>query len=150
RLPVSIANLVRPDLGLGGSIDGQAQLRGSRSAPQASFSLRGSGLQASALQAAGIATMDASAAGSFANNTVTLSSASANSPQGLTLTASGAIPLTGNGLSINLNGSAPLALANRFLADRGTQISGIVEVNGSMSGSLQQPAIRGMFSTTGA
>src|SRR5690606_19056407 len=31
RLPVSIANLVRPDLGLGGSIDGQAQLRGSRS-----------------------------------------------------------------------------------------------------------------------
>lgn len=150
RLPVTIANLVRPDLGLGGSLDGHAQLRGSRSAPQASFILRGSGLQASALQAAGIATMDASIAGSFANNTVTLSSASANSPQGLTMTASGAIPLSGNGLSINLNGSAPLALANRFLADRGTQIAGIVEVNGSVSGSLQQPAIRGMFSTSGA
>src|SRR5690606_13234675 len=53
-------------------------------------------------------------------------------------------------LSVNLNGSAPLTLANRFLADRGTQLTGIVEVNGSVSGSLQQPSIRGMFSTSGA
>jgi len=150
RLPLSIANLVRADLGLGGTLEGEARIRGTRSAPQATFSVRGSGLQASALQSAGITTMDASVSGSFANNVVKLTSASANSPQGLTLTASGDIPLSGSGLSINLNGSAPLTLANRFLADRGTQLTGIVEVNGSVSGSLQQPSIRGMFSTSGA
>lgn len=150
RLPLSIANLVRADLGLGGTLEGEARVRGSRSEPQATFSMRGSALQASGLEAAGISTMDAALSGSFANQTVTLTSASANSPQGLTLTASGAIPLSGNGLSVNLNGSAPLSLANRFLADRGTQITGIVEVNGSVSGSLQSPSIRGMFSTSGA
>src|SRR5690606_27767726 len=56
----------------------------------------------------------------------------------------------GGGLAVNFNGSAPLALANRFLAERGTQLSGILEASGSVSGSLSDPAIRAMFSTSGA
>ena len=56
---------------------------------------------------------------------------------GLSLDASGTVPLTGSGLSVNLNGAAPLSLANRVLADRGTQLVGTVELSGSVSGSIE-------------
>src|SRR5690606_16976815 len=132
------------------TLSGAARVTGTTAAPQATFDIRGTGLRAAPLATAGIQSLEATAAGRFANETVTLSSVSVTGPQGLGLNASGAVPLSGSGLALDLSGSAPLALANRFLADRGTQLSGTVELSGSVSGSLQQPAIRGMASTSGA
>ena len=54
------------------------------------------------------------------------------------------------GTNITVNGRAPLSLANRFLADRGTQLSGTVVIAVSISGSLKKPAVRGTVSTSGA
>lgn len=148
--PLAALNRAMPGQDLGGTVTGTARLGGTLASPQATFNLRGSGLAAAPLNASGASPLEAAAAGSFANNSVNLSSVSVSGPQGLSLSASGAVPLSGTGLSVTLNGSAPLALANRFLADRGTQLSGTLEVNGTVSGSIAQPAIRGMFSTTGA
>ena len=148
--PLAALNRVVEGQNLAGTLSGTAAVAGTVSAPQATFDLRATGLSASALQTAGLTPLEAAAAGRFAGETVTLSSASVNGPQGLSMTASGTVPLTGNALALNLNGSAPLSLANRFLADRGTQLSGTVEVNGTVSGSLQAPVIRGMASTSGA
>lgn len=148
--PLAALNRVVQGQDLAGTITGSARVAGTTSSPQATFDLRGAGLAAAPLRGAGIATLDATAAGRFANDTVTLSSVQVSGPQGLSLTANGTVPLSGSGLAVNLNGSAPLALANRFLIDRGTQLSGVVQVNGSVSGSIQQPVIRGMASTSGA
>ena len=46
--------------------------------------------------------------------------------------------LAGADTNITINGRAPLALANRFLADRGTQVSGTVAIAASISGKPEE------------
>ena len=41
KLPLAIANAIRPDLALGGTIDGSAAVTGTRSAPDIGFDLKG-------------------------------------------------------------------------------------------------------------
>ncbi|MEO4000064.1 translocation/assembly module TamB domain-containing protein [Mesorhizobium sp. CAU 1732] len=148
--PLAALNAVAPGQNLGGTIAGTARVTGTTAAPQATFDVRGNGLAAAPLASAGIASLEATAAGSFAGETVTLRSVTVSGPQGLSLQASGAVPISGSGLNVNLSGSAPLTLADRFLVDRGTQLSGIVELSGSVTGSISDPNARIMVSTNGA
>ncbi|TKT80419.1 DUF490 domain-containing protein [Aquamicrobium sp. LC103] len=148
--PLAALNRAVPGQNLGGSVTGTARVTGTTAAPQAVFDLRGSGISAAPLQSAGIASLEAAVAGRFENNAVMLTSAGINGPQGLTVDASGRIPLTGSGMDVSLTGAVPLGLANNFLADRGTQVSGTLQLSGSVSGSVRQPVIRAMASTTGA
>ncbi len=78
-----------------------------------------------------------------------LHSASATGAGGLTLTASGSAPLSGNGVALTINGSAPLALANRFVADRGGQLSGTLSLDARVTGSLSSPRLAGTVSVAG-
>jgi translocation and assembly module TamB len=148
--PLGALNAAIPGQALGGSLTGTARVSGPVADPRATFDLRAQSLTAAPLAAAGVAPLDATASGSFANQTITLASANVSGPQGLTLNGSGTIPLSGGGLSIQVAGQAPLALANQFLAERGTQVSGTLQLNASVSGSIDQPAINGNFSTAGA
>ncbi len=148
--PLAILNTVAPGQDLSGSITGSARVTGTTASPQASFNLNGSALGAAPLREFGIAGLDLTAAGNFADNTVTLTNATASGPLGLSLTASGRVPLQGAGLAVNLNGSIPLALANRLLLERGTQLSGTIQVQGSVTGSLDEPNANVSLSTAGA
>src|SRR5690606_29954484 len=74
----------------------------------------------------------------------------ANGAAGLNVTGSGRIPLSGSGLSVKLAGSAPLTLANRFLVDRGGQLSGTASFNADVSGSLASPEFGGSVSVSDA
>ena len=58
RLPLAIANAIRPDLALGGTIDGSAAVTGTRSAPDIAFDLKGRAIAAAALRQAGLKTVD--------------------------------------------------------------------------------------------
>jgi translocation and assembly module TamB len=149
-LPLSIANAVAPELGLSGTLNGDARITGSGSDPRVSFTARADGVSASAIAGFGITPLSASASGSFASNTVTLSQLSASGAGGLGITGSGTVPLSGGGLSVQLTGSAPLALGNRFVADRGGQLSGVATLNASITGSLANPQFGGSVSTSGA
>ena len=149
-LPLSIANAVVPDLGLAGTLNGQARVTGSGSDPQVNFSAQAQGINATAIADFGIAPLSVSTEGSFANGTVTLASLNANGAGGLTLSGSGSVPLSGSGMAVNVQGSAPLALANRFVADRGGQLAGVVTLDARVSGSLDSPQFGGRVSTSGA
>jgi translocation and assembly module TamB len=149
-LPLSIANAVVPDLGLAGTLNGTARITGSGSAPRATFSVEGSGLNAAAIREFGIAPLSVSANGSFADGTVTLAAIRANGSGGLQVSGSGTIPLEGNGLSLTLTGSAPLSLGNRFVADRGGQLSGVARLDARVTGSLASPRFGGSVSVSGA
>jgi translocation and assembly module TamB len=148
--PLAVLNTAAPGQNLGGNLSGSAKVAGKLADPAASFQLRAAGVRAAPLEAAGAAPLDVNAAGSYGGKVLTLSSATINGPQGLTISASGKVPLAGSGVGITIDGNAPLALANRFLADRGAQVSGTLRLNGNVSGSLQKPVIHGTFSTTGA
>ncbi|CAN7604509.1 translocation/assembly module TamB domain-containing protein [Devosia sp. LjRoot16] len=149
-LPLSIANAIAPDLGLAGTLNGSGRITGSASDPAASFSISGSGVSAAAISEFGITPMQFSGRGSFAKQTLVLESASAQGAGGLQLTASGRVPLNGRGLAVEVQGSAPLALGNRFVADRGGQLSGTANLNARVTGSLGSPQFAGTVSTSGS
>lgn len=149
-LPLSIANTVVPSLGLAGTLDGRASISGPASDPQVRFEARAAGVNAAAIQGFGIAPLTASASGSYAGGAVALDALSANGAGGLQVTGSGRVPLSGGGLAVSLSGSAPLALANRFVIDRGGQLSGMANFNAQLSGSLAEPQYGGSVSLAGA
>ena len=149
-LPLSIANAVAPDLGLAGTLSGKANIAGTGSDPQVSITAQAQGINARAIGEFGIAPLSLNAAGSYRNNTVTLASLTANGSGGLTLSGSGTVPLSGTGLNVAVKGSAPLALGNRFVADRGGQLSGVVTLDARVTGSTASPQFAGRVSTNGA
>lgn len=149
-LPLSIANTIVPSLGLAGTLDGTAVISGSASDPKVQFQAQGSGINAAAIQPFGIAPVGVTASGSYAGNVVVIERMAANGSGGLSVNGSGRVPLAGNGLAVSLNGSAPLALANRFVADRGGQLSGTANFNADVSGSISAPQFGGSVSVAGA
>ena len=147
-VPLSLANAVRPDLGLSGTLTGSARVTGTLASPDADFQLSIPNLDAAALQGLGPLSVDAQ--GRFADQTVRLNSLTVGGPQGLSLSASGAIPLSGGGLDVSFDGSAPLSIAGRFLNSRGTTLAGTVNISGRVSGSLANPDIAASVDTAGA
>lgn len=115
-----------------------------------SFTVRASDIYPDALNGTGIAPINAQAQGQFTSAGIDLARASFTAAQGLQATASGRIPFQGSGLNLSVNGEVPLALANRFVADRGAQISGTATVNASATGSIASPQITGSIATQGA
>ena len=150
KLPLSIANTVAPDLALAGTLDGRAVITGTGADPRVQFEARAGGISAAAIADFGITPLNVTANGSFANNTVSLAALSANGAGGLTLSGSGTVPLAGNGLNVTVTGSAPLALGNRFVADRGGQLSGTVNLDARVSGSIGAPQFGGTVTTSGS
>lgn len=148
--PLTTLNGIVKDQNLSGIVSGRGRLTGTLQKPAAEFDLKGASLSAKPLQEAGLAPLQLTAAGRFANERLSLSSAKVDGPQGFTVSASGEVPLSGNGLGINVTGNIPLSLANRFLVDRGTQAKGNIDLTANVTGSFAQPQIRGMFSANGA
>lgn len=148
--PLAIVNRALPGQELGGQLTGTARVTGTLEAPRAGFNIAGSSVSAAPLQELGIGALNVSAAGSFADDVITLTQAQADGPLGLTATASGRLPISGSGANLNFSATTPLALANRFLIDRGTQLSGTVQAQGTLTGSLQDPNIQANLTTSGA
>lgn len=149
-LPLNIANTIMPELGLAGTLNGSATVTGTGSDPRVAFEASASGVNAAAIGEFGIAPISATASGSFRNNAVTLSALSANGAGGLTLSGSGTVPLSGGGLNVAVKGSAPLVLANRFVADRGGQFTGVANLDARVTGSIASPQFAGSVSTSGS
>jgi translocation and assembly module TamB len=149
-LPLSIANAVAPELGLSGTVNGRAVVSGEASDPQVSFEVRAEGIGASAIAPFGITPLTLVASGSYADQVVRLQSLTANGNGGLAISGSGQVPLAGNGMALSLTGSAPLSLANRFVVERGAQVSGTANFDARIGGSLSSPQFSGLVSTSGA
>ncbi|PWU75334.1 translocation and assembly module protein TamB [Ochrobactrum sp. POC9] len=150
NLPLTALNGAVKGQDLAGNVTGTARVTGPLTNPAATFSLRGTGLAAKPLRDNGLAPLTLQAAGSYAAMAIDFSSLTVDGPRGLNVTANGKVPFSGQGLGVNVNGSIPLALANRFLADRGAQANGTLTLTASVSGGFNRPQLRGMFSTNGA
>jgi translocation and assembly module TamB len=133
-----------------GAADLNAEIADLFGAPRGSFTATGSGISAAAISDLGITPFRVNASGSFAGQAVVLSSLSAEGAGGLQLTASGRVPFDGNGLDLTVDGTAPLALGNRFVADRGGQLSGNATLRATVTGSFSDPRLNGTVSTAGS
>ncbi|MEO0382382.1 MAG: translocation/assembly module TamB domain-containing protein [Pseudomonadota bacterium] len=113
------------------------------------FTVAADGISAPQLQAAGLSSAQLRASGRYASNIIELASATLNAGQGIEATASGRIPLSGSGLNVDLRGTLPLGFAERFVTDRGTQLSGVGTINATARGSLSDPQITGSLAVSG-
>ena len=144
-VPLSIANAIRADLGMGGTIDGNARIGGTRSAPQITFDLRGRDIRSSALAAAGVSTLAVSANGSTDGNALNLNG-EITSPEGVRANVQGSVPLNGSQMDLNIAlRSFPLAVLNRHVPNQnlGGTLTGTAKIGGTTSSPTAQFNIQG-------
>ena len=138
-VPLDIANTIRPDLGLGGTVNGTARVTGPRDAPDVRFDVRAAGLVSAATRAAGLPPIAADATGTTANGRLDLRSpasrppASPPPPTARSRSAPGELAL-----DIDLQ-SFPLALVDRAAGNRG--LRGTITGTGRATGPLADPAV---------
>jgi len=149
-LPLSIANLVQPQLALAGTLNGQVSVFGSPNDPQADYTLSADGVDTALLADFAVAPLSATVSGGYQDGAIDIAQLSLTGQSDVTINGSGTVPLTGDGLSVRTEGRAPLELINPLLAERVARASGLVEFSLNVSGSLAQPKIDGVVSTSAA
>lgn len=133
-----------------GSAEVRADVADLLGTPRGSFSASGSGISAAEIRDFGITPFEVSARGEFAGRAAVISSLNAEGAGGLRVAASGRVPFEGSGLALRVSGSTPLALANRFVADRGGQFGGTANLDATVTGSLADPRFTGSVATAGS
>ncbi|MBJ3778602.1 translocation/assembly module TamB domain-containing protein [Acuticoccus mangrovi] len=145
RLPLSIANLVRPDLGLGGTVSADLTLSGTRDEPAVDARLSAEGVTAAMLARSGIRPLSLTAAGQYADGSGTLQRFETNLSGGR-ITAAGTI---GETLDVNITvDGLPLALAN--VADPSLGLGGAASGRATVTGSFDDPAADFSLNVDGA
>lgn len=138
ELPLAIANAVRPDLALGGTVNGTAVVSGTRSSPDIRFELRGNAITAAALREAGVSSLTVDAAGTSSGNRLTVQAAIA-SPEGVRATVRGGVPLGEGAMALDVELAAfPLATLNALAP--GQNLAGRLTGSARVTGTFADPA----------
>ncbi|WP_434733223.1 translocation/assembly module TamB domain-containing protein [Rhizobium sp. YTUHZ044] len=136
NVPASLANSFVADLAAEGTVSGRLSAAGSLSAPTANFDLNWKDAATSHTKRAGLAALDITASGKFADNKLDFNAA-AGGDQGLALKAMGNVALAGTTIdSMKVDAEIvklPAALANAFVPDlaAGGMISGTLSAAGT-------------------
>jgi translocation and assembly module TamB len=138
-----LINLFVPDAVAEGTIEGQARLQGSWSAPTGRITLSARGLRSASDAAVGLPALDVDAGADLAGGAsaiqVRLTAGSASS-----LTVTGTAPLRkGDAFDLKILGNLGLDLANPMLEARGIRVGGQLTVDATVRGGIDAPDIRG-------
>ncbi|MFQ5623865.1 MAG: translocation/assembly module TamB domain-containing protein, partial [Paracoccaceae bacterium] len=139
-VPLSLANALRPDLGLEGTVSGNGAMYGLRSAPNVFLDLRGRGLNSSVLREAGLAAFDLDALVASNQNDGIDVNARLTSPDGVTAAVTGEIPFGGADMALDVElEKFPLAFIDRRIGNRG--LRGQVTGRSHIAGTLRHPSV---------
>ena len=142
NVPLSLANGFSPGLGANGTLQGEAKVGGTISAPAGTYSLKVSGLSTQATRGAGVPAAQIDAKGRldgkrvFTDTVVTAAS-------GLRITANGSAPLGAGDLDLRVAGRAPLGFLNDTLSVSGDRIDGAATFDVKVGGPTSGPRING-------
>ncbi|MGN6551450.1 MAG: translocation/assembly module TamB domain-containing protein [Pararhizobium sp.] len=138
KLPLSIANTIKPDLAAGGTISGTADVSGARSKPQVAFDLSAKGATAKPLKAAGLPPIDLTAKGRTVNERIDID-AKLTAAGGINVAAVGSVPAGSSGnidLTVTLD-RFPLATLDRMA--KGQAPKGTLSAKAKIGGTLKAP-----------
>ncbi|GAB4576537.1 MAG: hypothetical protein Tsb0019_00390 [Roseibium sp.] len=139
-VPLNLANAFVPSLGLGGSLSGKVTATGSAAAPEAGWTLSGSGLTATELRNNGLAALQLSSSGTLKDDRISQTTKVAD-PNGLNLTASGTIGVKApNALALSVDGTVPTAALRRPLLESGIRAEGAIALSGRIGGTAAAPS----------
>jgi translocation and assembly module TamB len=113
------------------------------------FDVALAGLSHPAVAAAGIDNLGIVASGRLAGDRVTLAKATLSGPSGLVAEAHGDVPLKGGPLGVDVTASLPLTLANAFVAERGTRLTGTARADVHVGGRIGEPDLQGTVTLSG-
>lgn len=141
-VPLSVASIVDPSLGLEGTVEADARISGTKAAPIGEWRVKASKVIAPQLRANGLPAIDATASGRLANSRTTVD---ADIALGATskLKITGSAPLGEGGLDLGAKGALDAALANTMLAANGQTVAGKANVDLRLTGPANNPIIGG-------
>lgn len=152
-VPLAVAEIAVPKLGLSGTLDGEAKISGPADTPSGTFRVRVAKLVAPQTRDFGIAPIDVDARGTLADG---LAKVDANLRAAGTgsLKVIGTVPVSTTvrgGMSLDIDGRLDLGRAGgAALASGGRNLSGTATVDLRATGSLTQPRIDGAVTLAGA
>ena len=143
HLDAGLVDAFAPGLLAAGSLEAQARLTGSRTAPSGQVSLEIAGLRLSGAAAQGLPAVNLRASARLRGTLADVSAALDAGPASR-LTLSGRAPLESTGpLALVIAGKMDATLMNAFLEARGERAAGTLTVDARVSGSVHAPQIRG-------
>ncbi len=148
-VPLSVADIVVPGLGLAGSVDGQAKIGGTAAAPSGDWQIRIARLTTPQTTSAGLPAIDIAANGRLAAGRTSVNG-TLNAGRAGTFRLSGSVPVAGAGnLDLTAQGRFDLGIANTVLGASGRRVTGIAVVDARVGGTIADPDIRGTASLSG-
>lgn len=149
NLPLQVADIAVPNLGLAGSVNGNAMIRGEAGNPSGTYDLRIAGLATPQTRQAGLPPLGITAQGRIADRRATVDADVAAGRFG-TLRVSGSAPLDATGeLALRVSGRTDLAFGNAFLSTGGQRMTGAATLDLSVDGMLTDPQIQGTVALSG-
>lgn len=147
-LPLAIAELAAPGLNLGGTLTGNARLRGAAAKPEGTYDLQVARLTTPDISGAGAGPFDIRAVGDLAGGRVnTRTTVGGPNLSGLAIT--GSAPLGAGDLDLAIRGTVDLRIANATLAASGSQMSGTAAIDATVRGTAAAPRAGGTVRIAG-
>lgn len=149
NLPLQVSDIAVPNLGLVGTVNGTATVRGEASNLSGTYDLRGTGIATPQTRQSGLPPLNITAEGRIADQRATVDADVAAGRFG-TLRITGSAPLDASGdLALRVSGRTDLAVANAFLSTSGRRVTGSAALDLSVSGAVADPQIQGSVTLSG-
>lgn len=148
-VPLSAADILVPNTGLSGTLDGSAQIGGTAAEPTGDWRIRLSRLVLPQTRDLGTPPVDIAAQGRLGGGATTVDGTLTAGSAG-TLRVTGRVPLdTAGALDVNARGRIDLGLANNVLSAAGRQVSGTAAVDMRVGGTFAVPDVNGSLTLSG-
>lgn len=141
-VPLALSETVMPELGLSGTLDGEARITGSVTAPTGRWRVRVEKLVTPQSRELGLQAIDISGSGQLADRASTVDATVRAAGAG-TLRIAGTVPFRDGGLDLTIKGTIDLAAANRNASAEGRRVTGKTDVDLKVGGSLSGPEVSG-------
>ncbi|MBA1156429.1 translocation/assembly module TamB domain-containing protein [Microvirga mediterraneensis] len=142
-LPLQAADILVPNLGLAGTVNGNATIGGTAANPTGSYRVAVSGLATAETRRAGLPALSIEAQGRLADQRAGLDARIAIG-RGGTLQVAGSVPLSpAEELALRVSGRTDLTIANSFLSASGQRLTGAANLDLSIAGTFANPRVEG-------
>ncbi|MFG1479403.1 translocation/assembly module TamB domain-containing protein [Xanthobacter sp. V4C-4] len=147
-LPLAVAELAAPGLGLAGTVSGTARLSGPASRPEGPYDIQVSRLSTPDLAKAGAGPFDIRTAGALGGGRVTTRTTITGTHLS-NVTLNGSAPLGAGDLDLAVRGGIDLRIANASLAALGSQLTGTATIDATVRGTAAEPRAGGTVRLSG-
>ncbi|MFG1393280.1 translocation/assembly module TamB domain-containing protein [Xanthobacter agilis] len=147
-LPLAVAELAAPGLGLNGTVSGTARVRGSADRPEGPYDIQVSRLSTPDLAKAGAGPFDIRSAGTLGGGRVTTRTTVAGTHLS-NFAVTGSAPLGAGDLDLAVRGGVDLRIANASLAAMGSQLTGSAAIDATVRGTAAAPRAGGTVRISG-